>query len=84
VDEDTLERAKSMCITMHQMNRETNAAQAQGDAVNELLGLGYEYDQHYPDMIRKVTAADVQRVAKRLFQHSLTVATKPGMVEGAK
>jgi zinc protease len=84
VDEETLERAKSMCITMHQMSRETNAAQAQSDAVNELLGLGYEYDQHYPDMIRKVTAADVQRVAKRLFQHSLTVATKPRMGEGAR
>jgi zinc protease len=77
VGEETLERAKSMCITMHQMNRETNSAQAQGDAVNELLGLGYEYDQHYPDMICKVTAADVQRVAKRLFQHSMTVTTKP-------
>jgi zinc protease len=77
VSEETLERAKAMCITMHQMSLETNGAQAHSDAVNELLELGYEYDQQYPELIRKVTADDVQRVAKRLFKHSLTVTTKP-------
>ncbi len=77
VDEEALERARSMCITMHRMSLETNGAQAHSAAVNELLGLGYEYDRRYPDMIRSVTADDVRRVAKRLFRHSLTVTTKP-------
>lgn len=81
IDREILEQAKSMCITMHQMSLETNDAQARSAAVNELLGLGYEYDRHYPDMIRAVTAADVQRVAKSLFRHALTVTTQPESVE---
>lgn len=77
IDEETLRRAKSMCITMHEMSLETNGAQARRDVANQLVGLGHDYDQHYAEMIRNVTASDVQRVAKRLFGHALTVTTKP-------
>ena len=84
MSEETLERAKAMCITMHQMSLETNGAQAHSDAVNELLELGYQYAQQYPELIRKVTADDVQRVAKRLFGYALTVTTKPETEESAE
>jgi predicted Zn-dependent peptidase len=33
-------------------------------ALNEFLGLGYDYDLAYVERLRKVTAADVERVAK--------------------
>jgi zinc protease len=74
---EELAAAKDMCITMHEMSLETNGAQARSDAINELLGLGYNWDSRYPELIRKVTAEDVLRVARRLFRHHLLVSTIP-------
>jgi len=72
-----LEAAKNMCITMHEMGLETNAAQAASATVNELLGLGYDWDRRYPEQIRQVQAEDVLRLARRLFQHHLLVSAIP-------
>ena len=77
VDAATLDRGKNMCISMHEIGLETVAAQAASSALNEILGLGYDYDVMYPKLIEKVNAADVLRLAKRLFSHHLIVATKP-------
>jgi zinc protease len=77
IDAKTLERGKNMCITMRDMGLETVAAQAASCALNEILGLGYDYDMGYGKLIEKVSAADVLRVAKRLFSHHLIVATRP-------
>ncbi len=77
VDAVTLDRGKNMCITMHEMGLETMAAQAASSALNELLGLGYDYDVTYAELIEKVSAADVLRLARTLFSHHLIVATKP-------
>jgi len=77
VDAVTLDRGKNMCITMHEMGLETMAAQAASSALNELLGLGYDYDATYAELIEKVSAADVLRLARTLFSHHLIVATKP-------
>jgi zinc protease len=77
VDSATLERARSMCITTHEIGLERIASQASSAAVDEILGLGYDYDGRYPALIKKATAADVLRVARTLFSHHLIVATKP-------
>ncbi len=77
VDSRTLERAKNMCITTHEISLETIASQASNAAVNEILGLGYDYDARYPGFIQRVSEEDVLRVAKRLFFHHLIVTTKP-------
>ncbi len=77
VDATTLERAKNMCTTMHQMGLETIAAQATSSALNERLGLGYDYAMKYPALIKKVNATDVLRIAKKLLSHHLIVATRP-------
>jgi zinc protease len=77
LDPKELATAKDMVITMHEMSLETNGAQARSAAVNEALGLGYDWDARYPELIRKVTAEDVLRVARRLFGHHLLVSTIP-------
>ena len=86
VDEKTLREAKDICIAMHEMGLETISAQASSVAVNEVLGLGHDYDRRYPELIEKVTSEDVLRVAKVLFAHHLLVATKPeaSRAEGAE
>lgn len=77
VDPTILERAKMMCITTHDISLERIASQASSAAVNQILGLGYDYDSRYVDLIQRVSAGDVLRVAKRLFSHHLIVKTKP-------
>jgi zinc protease len=72
-----LELAKNMCVTMHEMGLETNASQAASATVNEVLGLGYDWDSRYPEQIKQVQAKDVLRVAQRLFQHHLLVSAIP-------
>ena len=72
-----LEAAKDMIITMHEMGLETNRAQASSAALNEVLGMGYDWDSRYPELIRKVSAQDVLRVARRLFRHQLVISTIP-------
>ncbi|HYA03153.1 MAG TPA: pitrilysin family protein, partial [Syntrophobacteria bacterium] len=72
-----LEAAKNMCITMHEMGLETTAAQANSAALNEVLGLGYDWDRRYPEQIRKVQAEDVLRAARKLFRHHLLVSAIP-------
>jgi zinc protease len=69
-----------MCIAGHEIDLETIGSQASSTAVNEILGLGYDYDGRYPDLIERVSAGDVLRVAKKLFAHHLIVATKPKQV----
>jgi zinc protease len=77
LDGEELAAAKDMCITMHEMGLETNGAQARSTAVNEVLGLGFDYDSKYPDLIRQVSAEDVLRVARKLFRHQLLVSAIP-------
>jgi zinc protease len=74
---EELDRAKAMCITAHELGLETIASQASSAATYEILGLGYDYARLYPGFIKSVSAAEVLRVAKRLFSHHLIVSTKP-------
>lgn len=77
VSSEELETAKDMVLTMHNLSLESLDAQAQRAAVNEVLGLGRQYDQKYPELVRKVSLADIRRVAQKLFSHTLLVRTLP-------
>jgi zinc protease len=72
-----LETAKDMILTMHHLEQESLGVQAQNAAINEVLGLGWNYEKHYPELIRNVTAQDVQNLARELFAHTLVVRTIP-------
>jgi zinc protease len=84
MDVENLKQAKNICITMHELGLEAIAEQASSVALNEAIGLGYDYDITYPKRIEQVTAADVLRVAKRLLSHHLIVSTKPKNVSEAE
>ncbi len=77
ISEDELKRGKDMVITMYEMGLETNEEQAQDAALNEILGLGYNYGPIYIEKVKKVTTKDVLRVAKKYFKNRLTVMTIP-------
>ncbi|HAA05046.1 MAG TPA: hypothetical protein DCE18_16995 [Syntrophobacteraceae bacterium] len=77
VPEAELKAAKDLAVTMHQLRLESLDAQAQSATVNEVLGLGWNYDNRYPDLIRSVQPSDVQQLAQRLFGQRLLVRTLP-------
>jgi zinc protease len=77
VSEEEFKAARDLAITMHQLRLESLDGQAQSAAVNEVLGLGWNYDERYPGLIRTVQAEDVQRLAQRLFAQRLLVRTIP-------
>ncbi|HML39033.1 MAG TPA: insulinase family protein, partial [Bacillota bacterium] len=77
VSQQELEMGKNMLATMHHMEMESLGAQAQNAAVNEVLGLGWDYDERYLEQVKTVTVEDVQNIAKKLFAHTLIVRTIP-------
>ena len=74
---EELSAAKNMIVTMHEMSLETNGAQARSAAINEVLGLGYDWDSRYPKLVEQVSAEDVLRVAQKLFPYHLLVSAIP-------
>ena len=60
-----LERAKTMMISSHAIDLQTNADQAQSAAADELYGLGFQNSADYAAKINAVTLEDVQRVAQK-------------------
>ena len=83
IDRGEFKRAKEAVIINHEMGLETNAHQAGEAALDELLGLGYDYATRYVEQVRKVTAEDVKKVAEEHLRKALIVETVPAPT-GAK
>ena len=72
-----LEKAKEVMLVGQKLGRETLDSQASSAVLNEVLGLGYDYDQRYPDLVRAVSAEQVRSLARKLFAHTLVAKTLP-------
>ena len=83
INMDWFKRSKELIAVADAMDNETPAAQAQLAAVDEVLGLGYDYHKQFADHIRQVTLADVQPVARqRLRSCVVTISTpRPDLVQ---
>lgn len=81
VSPEELKSAKQALKGRFLMGHETNAAQGRYLGSYELLGLGYQYDQTYPGLIDKVTAEDIQRVARKYFRHYVLSVLTPVAVK---
>jgi zinc protease len=77
VPQDELERAKETLLVGLKLGREKLGNQASEAALNEVLGLGWNYGQRYPDMVKAVTADQVRDLARKLFGHTLIARTLP-------
>ncbi|MGA3113227.1 MAG: pitrilysin family protein [Syntrophobacteraceae bacterium] len=77
VPQSELDKAKETMLVGLKLGRETLVSQASDAALNEVLGLGWDYDQHYPDLVKAVTADQVKDLARRLFTYTLIARTLP-------
>ena len=69
--------ARAYVVGSQAMDRRTNARQAWYLAAAELAGVGHEFFDVYAANVRKVTPADVQRVAKQYLGVLRTVIVQP-------
>ena len=77
VPQSELEKAKETMLVGLKLARETLSSQASDAALNEVLGLGWDYSQRYPDLVKAVTANQVRDLARRLFTNTLIARTLP-------
>lgn len=69
--------AKDMILTMKTISLQSIEAQARNSAINEVLGLGWNYDAKYRDSLKEVSPLDVLKLARKLFSKWLLVQTIP-------
>jgi predicted Zn-dependent peptidase len=75
--EDEVAIARAYVVGSQAMDRRTNARQAWYLAFYEVAGVGYEFLDRYAAAVKKVTPADVQRVAQKYLDVVRTVIVQP-------
>ncbi|MGD9580118.1 MAG: M16 family metallopeptidase [Vampirovibrionia bacterium] len=69
VSEDELNKVKQKMVGKFALAHETNSQQAFYLGFYECAGVGYEFDEKYPEIIKNVTADQIQAVAKKIFNN---------------
>ncbi len=77
ITEDEFRTAQQMVIALHAQENTTIGSQAQQAALDELYGLGYDYDKKFNDRILAVTRDDVVQMARKCFGNRVLVTTSP-------
>ena len=65
ITESELKRAKTYMIGLYQMGLQSNRSQVHSFARYELAGLGAQYVEKFPNLIRSIKISEVQKVAKK-------------------
>ncbi|MGE0200851.1 MAG: M16 family metallopeptidase [Candidatus Melainabacteria bacterium] len=74
-----LQEAKDKLIGGNALAHETNDSQAFYLGLYHTLGVGYQFDKRYPELIQQVTPDDIQRVARLYFSRPhITSIVAPG------
>lgn len=67
ITEEEFHIAQQMMISANAQENTTAGEQATLASLNELYGLGYDYDKTFADRVRSVSFADVKAAAKKFF-----------------
>ncbi len=72
-----LNTAKDLAATTYRISLDTLTSRADTAALNEITGLGADYSEKYPDLLREVGRDAVKSLAKELFSTHFVVETLP-------
>ncbi len=78
VPQDELDRAKSYVMGNYRIDHETAERRAWYLGWYETLGVGYQMDAKYPELIQAVTSEEIQRVAREYLQYYVLSVLGPG------
>lgn len=78
-NQDELERAKAYLLGSQAIGSQKYGSQAMDMAMNELLGLGFDYYLRYPKAMQAVTAAQVRATADKVLapKHQVELTLGP-------
>ncbi len=74
---DEFEKAKAKLVVAHAMRNMTPAERAFQASIDELYGLGYDYEKSFPERIGRVKVDDVVAVVKKYFNHAVVTTSSP-------
>ena len=80
VTEAELRRAKNYLVGTYAIAHERTRQKAWHLGRFECLGVGYEFDRRFPELVKRVTAADVQKVASSYFKDAVVAVVMPQAV----
>jgi zinc protease len=77
ISEEEFLTAKQRIIALNAQDNTTIGQQSLQAALDELYGLGYDYEQTFDQRIEAVTIEDVVQVANQFFGHAIVITTSP-------
>lgn len=75
--EEELERARTMIVTTELMQNQTNSDRAMQAALDELYGLGYDYQDRLAERVRAVTLEQVRQIAAQYLTVPVVAVVTP-------
>jgi len=76
-EKEEIQRARQYILGKYLVGRQTNSALAHSMSVNEMLGLGWEWGETFPDRIEAVTARDIRAAAETYLQNPASAILRP-------
>lgn len=77
IGEDELAGTKRKVLGKYLLERETCNGTAHALGAAEALGVGYQYDEAFPELLDKVTASDCLRVAREYLEDYTMIIARP-------
>ena len=77
ITDEEFERSKEMVVALHAQQNTSISGQAQQAALDDLYGLGYNYDKTFDKRIGAVTKEDVITVANKYLKNYVLVTSSP-------
>jgi len=77
ISEEEFLRAKELLVAYHAQKNTTIEEQAQQAILDELYGLGFDYDRGFETRIQAITLDDVKRVAREYFGNYVLATVSP-------
>lgn len=74
-----LARAKEYLVGTFALSHQRVRERAWHYGLFEALGMGYEFDEAFPQKVRQVTAADIQRICKEYLEGGSLVVVMPSL-----
>ncbi len=81
IEQKEFDTAIKMILALHAQQNTTIGSQSRQAALDELYGLGYDYDKSFDERIKRVTLKDVIRVANKYLGNSVLATTSPDAKE---